>query len=97
MHFDRFLSLHGSAAMPKIAAIICAAALTCGCAPERSAVREDFGNSVRAMIAAQTYEPGKEAAGLDGDKAITTLGNYRKDVPKPAATTEGTIQINIGK
>ena len=66
-----------------------------GCATEESAVRDDFGNSVRAMIAAQTYEPNNETPGLDGGKAVKTMEAYRKDVPKPSGEAQAPVQINI--
>lgn len=78
------------------ATLLLITAFTYGCATEESAVRDDFGNSVRAMIAAQTYEPDKEAPGLDGGKAVNTMEAYRKDVPKPAGEAQAPVQINIG-
>ena len=70
MHFNRFPLRHSASAKLMMAALICAAGLNSACAPEESAVRDDFRNSVRAMIAAQTYQPGKEAPSLDGGKAV---------------------------
>ena len=96
MRFNQFPSQHIWATALKMAALLCFAALTFGCAPEESAVRDDFGNSVRAMIAAQTYQPGDETPSLDGGKAVKTMEEYRKDVPQPQKTTEGNIEINIG-
>lgn len=64
-------------------------------------VEEDFGNSVRNMIQAQTYNP--EAARnppsepptvLDGPKGGKVLDEYRGDVSDPQQT-ERPIQLEI--
>jgi hypothetical protein len=55
-----------------------------GCASETEVADNDFGNSVRHMIALQTAHPERSAYGLDGQKAALTLDRYRKDVANPA-------------
>ena len=45
------------------------AAVLSGCATEPSATQKEFGSSVKHMISAQTYEPGDEITGLDGEKS----------------------------
>jgi hypothetical protein len=57
--------------------------LLAGCANEAQVADNDFGNSVRHMIALQTANPGKSAYGLDGQKATLTLERYRTDVANP--------------
>jgi hypothetical protein len=81
-----------------LATLLIAASITAlsGCAPEQSAVRDDFGNSVRAMIAGQTYQPGTEAAGLDGGKAANTMDVYRSSVSKPK-TVKDPIILQVGQ
>lgn len=61
-----------------VTAIALCAALT-GCA--QSALEEDFGNSVRSMISAQTLNPNPEPAGEssgDGQRLEGVLEDYRK-------------------
>jgi hypothetical protein len=65
-------------------------------------VEQDFGNSVRNMIEAQTYNP--EASRhppvnppevLDGTKGNRVIETYRGDIAKPAEIDKP-IQINVG-
>lgn len=65
-------------------------------------VEKDFGNSVRNMVKAQTYNP--EASrhppvdppeGLDGTRGNRALETYRSDVAKPEVVDQP-IRINIG-
>jgi ABC-type oligopeptide transport system substrate-binding subunit len=84
-------------------AVLSAALLLTACTrsdPVR--VEEDFGNSVRNMVKAQTYNP--EASRhppvdppkrLDGTKGNRALETYRGDVARPAEV-EQPIRINIG-
>lgn len=62
------------------------AAVLVGCASPTS--EDDFGNSVRRMIAAQKYIPPEQRSesrlpSLDGRKAEATVDQYHKDVGKP--------------
>ena len=66
-------------------------------------VEQDYGNSVRHMIQAQTYNP--EAAenppleppeGIDGPKGRRVLETYRTDVSKPKEV-ERPIRLDIGR
>lgn len=41
--------------------------------------RPEFGDSVRHMIQAQTYEPDDEVPSLQGDKAAAAMDAYRAD------------------
>jgi type IV pilus biogenesis protein CpaD/CtpE len=84
--------------------VLAQAVLLAGCSltdPVR--VEQDFGNSVRHMVEAQTYNP--EAARqpaseppteLDGPKAGEVLDTYRTAVGKPA-DVEKPIVINVGR
>ena len=63
-------------------AIATLAVLLSGCASD-NLTDNDYGSSVRAMIALQTTHPGHGASGLDGQKAAKALEEYRKDVAKP--------------
>lgn len=76
-----------------LAGVIVAAFLG-GCASPTS--EDDFGNSVRRMIEAQKYiPPGQRESSLpvlDGSKAETTVGQYRKDVGNPER-----IQLDMKK
>jgi type IV pilus biogenesis protein CpaD/CtpE len=65
------------------------------------AVEEDFGNSVRHMIQAQTYDPearknppADPPTELDGQKASEILKTYRSDVGK-AEEVKNAIDINV--
>ncbi len=64
-------------------------------------VEEDFGNSVRNMIQAQTYNPdaarnppSEPPTVLDGPKGSKVLDTYRGDVSDPQKT-ERPIQLDI--
>jgi type IV pilus biogenesis protein CpaD/CtpE len=74
-----------------------------GCATQESAVEADFGNSVREMIRAQTYDPSTldqpsrvPVTGIDGEHAGYVLDTYRTDLGKPATITQQ-IQINVSE
>jgi type IV pilus biogenesis protein CpaD/CtpE len=68
------------------------AALVAGCAntPKPTAVESNFGNSVRNMIEAQTYDPSTLSTpstdvieSSDGQRLEAVLDAYRSDVAKP--------------
>ncbi|MGH8577227.1 MAG: hypothetical protein ACREXX_10385 [Gammaproteobacteria bacterium] len=66
-------------------------------------VEEDFGNSVRNMIKAQTYNPAaarnppvEPPTVLDGTKGNRALEAYRGDIDKPAEVKQP-IRIEIGE
>lgn len=71
-----------------------------GCA-EPTALEKDFGNSVRAMVAAQKYtpptavQPAPVPTGIDGKKAEQVLRVYREDISQPQEI-KNEIQINVG-
>jgi len=74
----------------------------CSSVTEPVRVEQDFGNSVRQMIAAQTLNPMTVAnpdpepvMGLDGPKAMGVLEVYREDIPKPAEI-QNVINISVG-
>jgi hypothetical protein len=83
--------------------IISLAALMLGCtANDPVRVEQDFGNSVRHMVDAQTYDPhAAERAGteppteLDGQKGQRVLGTYRGDAAKPEEVRRP-ITIDVG-
>ncbi|PHQ16687.1 hypothetical protein CLH61_01540 [Marinobacter profundi] len=68
-----------------VVAGMAAGLLLTGCASPSS--EDQFGNSVRQMIAAQKYvPPQQEATGmpmLDGQKAEAGYNSYRKDTGRP--------------
>ena len=66
-----------------------------GCATEPSATQKEFGSSVRHMISAQTYEPGDEVTGLDGEKSLGILKSYREDIAKPGHVEKPIINIQL--
>jgi hypothetical protein len=74
-----------------------------GCASpitEPVTVEADFGNSVRQMQQAQTYDPAAatnpapEAPAHDGAKASEVMQMYRQDLPRPQDIA-APIQINV--
>jgi type IV pilus biogenesis protein CpaD/CtpE len=71
------------------------AAVLSGCATEPSATQKEFGSSVKHMISAQTYEPGDETTGLDGEKSRRVMDTYREDVAKPKAVEKQIINIQL--
>ena len=79
------------------------AATLAGCASGPTAVEEDFGNSVRAMIRGQTLDPAaSERNGStppdvsDGQRAEGVLEAYRKDVSAPSEVGRG-IDVRVGE
>lgn len=83
--------------------IILTAVLVAGCSlSEPRRTEADFGNSVRNMIAEQTYDPDAAARnaeqipeGYDAELGENVMKVYRKDVAKPK-TIAKPIQIQIG-
>ena len=74
-----------------------------GCA-ETPRADADFGNSVRAMVDAQTYNPDAarnppEAAPTagDGQRLENVVGGYRKDVARGVEDVRRDIVINVGQ
>jgi len=68
---------------------LCAASFACTQTP----LEEDFGNSVRSMISAQTLNPEPEAAGPesgDGQRLEGVLGDYRGTVTKRTSVSSET-------
>jgi hypothetical protein len=47
------------------------------------------------MISAQTYEPGDEVTGLDGEKSRGILKMYREDIAKPGEVQKPVIDIRL--
>jgi hypothetical protein len=66
-----------------------------GCASEPSATQKEFGSSVKHMISSQTYEPGDETTGLEGEKSRRVLQGYREDIAKPKAVEKQIINIQL--
>jgi hypothetical protein len=89
-----------SGAVSSLSAVLLATACTYS-DPVR--VEQDFGNSVRNMVKAQTYnpeasrhppvDPPKTVDGTRGNRALET---YRGDVARPEEVKQP-IQINIGE
>ena len=68
-----------------------------GCQTAPSKVDDNFGSSVRHVVAIQTARPGQETPSLDGEKADAVLQTYRKDVAKPEKVERDLIRIDLGK
>lgn len=73
--------------------------LLVGCASDPTVSEQNFGNSVRNMIAVQTYDPSTLSTpssapvdGTDGQKLEGALGVYRQ---APAGTDNVGREINI--
>lgn len=72
------------------------------CVSEPTPTELAFGDSVRQIVKAQTYDPStlsspseKTGAGTDGQRLGNALDVYRRDVSKPAAATnEVPISVN---
>ena len=60
-----------------------------------TAVQESYGNSVRNMIAEQTFEPGDEAETLDGEKSEAVLQSYREDLGNPKSVEQREMDIRL--
>lgn len=74
--------------------------LIAGCAHGPEAVEQDYGNSVRHMLQAQTANPAAPADTLaidhgDGERLNKVIDGYRKDVSKPEDVKRD-IVINLG-
>jgi len=69
-----------------------------GCASDAErAGPDDFGDSVRNMIALQTEGAGAAGTGLDGRKAEAVLRAYREDVAKPKEAERDLISFRLGQ
>jgi hypothetical protein len=78
-----------------------AAAMLAGCG-KPTLVERNFGESVRQMVEAQTYDPStlsnpstEPVEGGDGQQLENVIGAYRSDVAKPEAVNDD-IVINVG-
>lgn len=71
--------------------------LGCTTAPEKTALEQNFGTSVRTMIEMQSAKPDDKASGLNGQKGEAVLGIYEKDVAKPKKVEQDIIRIDLGK
>ena len=69
----------------------------CETYPEKSALEQNFGSSVRAMIEQQTAKPDVETFGLNGQKGEAVRDIYVKDVAKPEKVEQDIIKIELGK
>ena len=84
--------------------LVTAIILATGCSlSEPRRAEADFGNSVRNMIAEQTYDPSaatrsaeKVPDGYDGQLGEKVIEVYHKDVSKPKKVTQP-IRIQIGR
>ena len=79
--------------------ILCFAALAAilaGCQTAPSKVEENFGTSVRHMIAVQTEPSAQTGYGLDGNKAELLLERYRTDAAEPESVEDSSGQIEFG-
>jgi len=47
------------------------------------------------MISTQTYEPGDEVTGLDGEKSRRVLQGYREDIARPKEVEKQIINIQL--
>ncbi len=75
--------------------IVMAIALTTGCASGPTRVEADYGNSVRAMLQAQTLDPVAAATPdttaittTDGQRMENVLREHRTRVSKPTVQTD---------
>lgn len=89
--------------MSKLLASLSATLLLAACASEPTMTERDFGNSVRNMIAAQTYDPSTltnppEGAieSTDGEMLRGALESYRTTVSDPAEV-DSEITISVGQ
>jgi type IV pilus biogenesis protein CpaD/CtpE len=90
----------------KLPVCMLAGALTAALAGCADNPRQDpeFGNSVRAMVEAQTFDPeaarnppeAAPAAG-DGQRLENVVGGYRKDVARGVEDVRRDIVINVGE
>ena len=94
--------ISGRTAFGSVVTALIVVSLTSGCATEPTATEADFGNSVRQMIRAQTYNPDtlenpsrEPVTGLDGEYAEAVVDAYKGDIAKPEQV-RNEIQINVG-
>ena len=78
------------------------ALLLCACASKPTATESNFGDSVRQIVRAQTYDPGTLTAPSaetiesgDGQRLEGVIEVYRTDIAKPE-TVDNEIVINVG-
>ena len=77
--------------------LIVAVLILSGCQSNPSVLDENFGSSVRNMIAVQTAQPREGTPSMDGRKGEAVLGAYRADVAKPKQVDRDIINIKLGK
>lgn len=58
-------------------------------------VKESHGDSVRNMIAEQTYTPEAEVSTMDGDKSSKVLDTYREDVGDAKQVEKQVLQLEF--
>jgi hypothetical protein len=78
-----------------IALLFCGVLTTACTSSTPEQVLSTHGDSVRNMIAEQTYTPDDEVATLDGDKSNNVLRTYREDVPTTDKVGQDIIQITL--
>lgn len=92
----------GADMMDKFKAVLTAIFITIFCTvlgacttatPE--AVLETHGDSVRNMIAEQTYTPEDEVGDFDGEKSRKVLEAYRGDVAEPKKVEKEVIRVKF--
>jgi PBP1b-binding outer membrane lipoprotein LpoB len=88
----------------RLSAMLGVPLLLCGCANEPTLTERNFGDSVRQMIQAQTYDastlesPSTEPVeGADGRRTENVLETYRNDVYKPAAAGSNEIALGVSE
>ncbi|MBB3189251.1 hypothetical protein [Halomonas cerina] len=69
------------------------AAFLVGCAANPGQGLPPYGDSVRHMKQAQTYQPGDEVPALSGDKAARALEAYRRPTQPGQGMDPGTTMI----
>ena len=70
--------------------------LGCETVPEKTALEQNFGSSVRTMIEMQTAKPDDKTHGLHGQKGEAVQDIYVKDVAKPKKVEQDIIRIRLG-
>ena len=70
-------------------------AILVGCQTAPSKVEENFGTSVRHMIAVQTEPDAQTGYGLDGNKAELLLDRYRTDAAEPESVEDASNQFEF--
>ena len=90
-----------NSAFPRLAPVLCALLLG-ACANQPTLTEINFGDSVRQMVRAQTYDPStistpstEPVDGTDGQLLEGALETYRGSVANPESVGNE-IQINVG-